>query len=31
MNIEDYKKYWDNFNVELYALLKQIKKNERKI
>ena len=31
MTIEDYKEYWDNFNVELYALIKQIKKNEGKI
>ena len=23
-----YEKYWDNFNVELYALVKQTKKNK---
>jgi len=30
MKIEEYQKYWDNFNVALYALIKQIKKNENK-
>ena len=28
MDIEKYKQYWDNFNVELYALIKQVKKNK---
>jgi len=23
-----YKVFWDNFNVELYALIKQVKKNK---
>ena len=26
--INDYKKYWDNFNIPLYALVKQVKKNK---
>ena len=26
--IEEYNKYWDNFNLSLYALIKQVKKNE---
>ena len=25
---EDYQKYWDNFNVELYALIKQVKRSK---
>tara|TARA_Y100000813_G_scaffold185523_1_gene157450 strand:- start:493 stop:603 length:111 start_codon:yes stop_codon:yes gene_type:complete len=29
--INDYKKYWDNFNVSLYALIKQVKKNKNEI
>jgi hypothetical protein len=28
MDIEKYKQYWDNFNVGLYALIKQVKKNK---
>jgi hypothetical protein len=24
--MEDWMKYWDNVNVELYALIKQVKK-----
>lgn len=24
----EYKKYWDNFNTELYALVRQTKKNK---
>ena len=28
--IKEYKKYWDNFNVSLYALFKQVKKNGTK-
>lgn len=27
-NIDKYKHYWDHFNEELYALVKQVKKNE---
>ena len=27
-NLEAWKQYWDNFNVELYALIKQVKKNK---
>jgi len=30
MDIEKYKQYWDNFNVELYALIKQVKSNDAK-
>ena len=26
--MDKYKKYWDTFNVELYALIKQVKKNK---
>ena len=29
--INDYKKYWDNFNIPLYALIKQVKKNKNEI
>ena len=29
MNTDKYKQYWDNFNVELYALVKQVKKNKK--
>jgi len=25
-----YKIFWDNFNIELYALVKQLKKNKNK-
>ncbi len=25
IKIEDYKRYWDNFNPSLYALIKQVK------
>ena len=28
--IKEYEKHWDNFNVALYALFKQIKKNGTK-
>lgn len=28
--IEDYKRYWDNFDPSLYALIKQVKKYEQK-
>lgn len=27
-SIEDYKRYWDNFNPSLYALIRQVK-NEK--
>ena len=27
--MEDWMKYWDNVNVELYALIKQVKKNKQ--
>jgi len=30
MKIEEYQKYWDNFNVALYALVKQVKKSKTK-
>ena len=26
----DWMKYWDNVNVELYALIKQLRKSKRK-
>jgi hypothetical protein len=26
--MKKYETYWDNFNVELYALIKQVKKNK---
>jgi len=29
-SIEDYKRYWDNFDPSLYALIKQVKKYEQK-
>ena len=29
--IKDYKKYWDNFNIPLYALIRQVKKNKNEI
>ena len=29
--INDYKTYWDNFNIPLYALIKQVKKNKNEI
>ena len=25
---EDYQRFWDNFNVELYALFKQVKRSK---
>ncbi len=28
--IKEYQKYWDNFDVSLYALFKQVKKNGTK-
>ncbi len=27
--MEDWMKYWDNVNIELYALIKQVKKNKK--
>jgi hypothetical protein len=30
MELKEYQKYWDNFNIALYALIKQVKKNETK-
>jgi hypothetical protein len=27
--MKKYIAYWDNFNVELYALIKQVKKNKK--
>ena len=27
---KEWMKYWDNVNIELYALVKQVKKNDNK-
>ena len=29
--IEDYKRYWDNFDPSLYALIKQVKNKKNEI
>ena len=31
ITMNKYEKYWDNFNVELYALVRQTKKNKTRL